>query len=285
MEWPWKKTTTSDTSMTDTLTRSLEDTDPEVCCRAAAQAGKERVRTAVLPLVKLLYTKGTRSKRIITAAAKALGDIGDLRAIQHLMEASYSHSYSGGLPGSMTYAADGSIVEPDEQDALMDEAIEEAEQKLWRQPGAEPYLAQFGRIKMYTFGDFLGSSDIFIDPDIQNQPHYPFTMQCASRFFANFRDERFAFEGEIRSIFVRHGKEALPRHSFANGRLYPQSLDEISKPGQSALDPVGEIHFEYGGNASAPYITVRPEPNWPRPSIVRRCVIDGHTGIRFEEIN
>src|SRR5438132_1826150 len=118
MEWLWKKTKTSDASATDALIRALETADPEVCCRAAAQAGNERVHTAVLPLVKLLYAKGPSSKRIVTAAAKALGDMSDLRALQHLMEASYAHSYSEGLPGFTTYTADGKVVEPDEQDVF-----------------------------------------------------------------------------------------------------------------------------------------------------------------------
>jgi hypothetical protein len=193
--------------------------------------------------------------------------------------------YSEGLPGFTTYAADGRLVDADEQDALMDEAIDEAEQKLWKQTGAPDYLAQLAKIRMYTFGDFWRSNDIYIDEDIQNQVQYPFTMQCAKRFFANFKRERFAFEGEIRSIFIRRGKEALPRASFADGGLYPQTLDEIAKLCQSALNPIGEIHFEFGGNATAPYVTISPEPRWPRPSIVRRCVLDDRTGIRFEEIS
>jgi hypothetical protein len=243
----------------------------------------QRVRAVVPTLVELLYETGPDSKSLITAVARALGEIGDLRAMQHLGEARYAHSYSAGRPGFTTYTVGGSVVEADEQDVLMDEAIDEAEQKLWKQPGAQEYFAQLGRIRMYSLGDFWRSNDIYIDEDIQNQPHYPFTMQSAQRFFANFKRERFAFEGEIKSIFIRRGKEALPRASFADGGLYPQTLDEIAALGQSALDSVGEIHFEFGGNAIAPYIVVRPQPKWPRPSIVRRCVLDGRTGIRFEE--
>lgn len=200
--------------------------------------------------------------------------------MQHLGEAGFAY----GRFFSTTYYDNGRIVEPDEEDVLLGEAIDEAETKLWQQPGAHGYLAQLGRIKMYTFGDFMRSGEIYVDPDIQRQPHYPFTMESAKRFFSNFKQERFAFEGEIKSIFIRRGQEALPRNSFADGGLYPQTLDEIAEVGKSALDPVGDIHFEFGGNATAPHIVVRPQPNWPRPSIVRRCVLDGRTGIRFEEI-
>jgi len=269
------------------LLKALRDSDPNVCCRAAYQARTQRLRGAVPALVELLYRSGPDSKRVIIGAARALGDIGDLRAIQHLEEAGFAHEYSGAITGHLTYTADGEVIEPAEEDVLMDEALREAEGKLWKQPGAEPYLAQLGRIKMYTFGDFLrGRGEIFIDPDIQTQPLFPFTMECAKRFFANFKKERFAFDaGEIRSVFIRCGKEALPRHSFADGRLYPQTLDEIGRLGESALDPVGDIHFEFGGNATAPYVEVSPQPKWPRPSIVRRCVLDGRTGIRFDEIS
>ncbi|MEK6410583.1 MAG: HEAT repeat domain-containing protein [Acidobacteriota bacterium] len=271
-------------STADLLT-ALRDEELDVCYSAAEQARTQSIRDAVPALVELLYRSGPGSKRVITAAAQALGDIGDLRAIQHLGEAAYAHEYDGPVSGSITITTHGNTIEPDNQDVLMDEALREAEQKLWKQPGAEPYLSQLGRIRMYTFGDFLRTGEIFIDPDIQKQPLYPFTMDCAQRFFSNFKKERFAFEGaEIKSIFIRRGKEALPRHSFAGGRLYPQTLDEIGQLGESALDPVGEIDFEFGGNATAPYIQVSPQPNWPRPSIVRRCVLDGRSGIRFDEI-
>jgi hypothetical protein len=266
------------------LLKALRDIDLDVCCRAAEQASTERVLEAVQALVELLYSSGPGSKRVITAAARALGDIGDLRAIQHLEEAGFAREYSGAIPGFLMYTADGGVIEPAEEDVLLEEALGEAEGKLWKQPGAEPYLAQLGRIKMYTFGDFWKSRDILIHPDIQNRRQNSFTMEHAKQFFANFKRERFAFDqGEIRSIFVRQAGEASD-HSFADGHLYSQTLDEIVRLGDSALDhPIGHINFKLG-NASAPYIAVHPEPNWPRPSIVRRCVLDGRTGIRFDEI-
>jgi hypothetical protein len=188
-------------------------------------------------------------------------------------------------------------VSPEEQDVLMDDAIREAEKKLWAQSGADVYLAQLGRIKMYSFGDLLDSGDIYVHPDIERRPEYPFTMKIARLFFPNFKDCRFGFEGEIRSVVIRSGKaippeglqpsglrQPWPRHSYAEGQLYAQNLDEISKRGLSAATQVGEIHFEYGGNARAAYIQVSPPPRWPSPSIVRRYVLDGGAGIRFDEV-
>lgn len=266
------------------LLKALRDAELDVCCSAAEQARTLRLREAVPALIELLYGTGPGSKRVITAAARALGDICDLRAMQHLGEAGFAREYSGAIPGFLTYTADGRVVEPAEEDVLLEEALLDAEGKLWKHPGAEPYLAQLGRIKMYTFGDFWRSRDILIHPDIQNRRQNPFTMEHAKRFFANFKRERFAFDqGEIRSIFVRRAEET-PDHSFGDGHLYSQTLDEIERLGDSALDhPIGDIHFKLG-NASTPYIAVHPEPDWPRPSIVRRCVLDGRTGIRFDEI-
>jgi HEAT repeat protein len=84
--------TTVDAGATENLIRALRDRDLEVRCRAAEQAGTRCVRAAVPTLVELLYTTGPGSKRLITAAARALGEIGDLRAMQHLGEAGSAHS-------------------------------------------------------------------------------------------------------------------------------------------------------------------------------------------------
>jgi hypothetical protein len=131
MEWPWeKKMNAPNVSAVDSLIGALDDADPEVCCRAAAKAGRERNRAAVLPLVKLLYSRDRPgSKQIIAVAARALGEIGDLRAIQHLEEAGFAHVY-GGPPTGVDYIyADGRIVSPEEEDVLMDQAIRDAEKK------------------------------------------------------------------------------------------------------------------------------------------------------------
>ena len=282
MEWMFGK---SEKGRRDSdLHEALGSRDTARICEAADRAGEQKLRQAVPVLVPLLYSG---NKRVIAAVAQALGEIGDLRAMQHLGEAGYLQEFSGGVPGFETFDEGGGVVEVAEEDAAMDKAIREAEQKMWQQPGAQPYLAQLGDIKMYTFGDFWRANEILVDPDIQRQAAFPFTMECAKRFFRNFAKERFAVQGDVKSICVNRGKEALPRHSFADALLLSRTLDEMAQlndPAGERKYKVGEIHFEFGGNAVAPYIVVRPEPNWPRPSIVRRCVLDGVTGIRFDEL-
>ena len=266
------------------LVQDLRSANPEVCRKAAELAGEQHLKAAVPALVELLYLK---DKRVIAAAAHALGEIGDLRAVQHLGEAGYAHDCLG-LVLFRTLTATGEVVEPSEEDVLMARAVNDAENKLWHQPGAELYRTQLGGIKMYTFGDFWRANEILIDPDIQRQPHYPFTMECAKRFFKNFTKERFAFEGDVKSIWVHSGKEALPRHSHADGHLLSKTLDEMAQgddPAPERTYRVGGIHFEFSGSAVVPYVTVSPEPKWPRPSIVRRCVLDGVTGVTFDELS
>jgi hypothetical protein len=138
---------------------------------------------------------------------------------------------------------------------------------------------------MHTFGDFWRSGNIHIDPHIQSQ----FTMQGAKRFFKNFTGERFAFEGWVKAISIFRGKEALPGSSFADAYLLSKTLDEMEQADGPALEQasrVGQIHFKFGGSAVLPYVAVEPEPAWPRPSVVRRCVLDsdGRTRVRFDEM-
>jgi hypothetical protein len=266
------------------LLEALRSRDAARICAAANRVAEQKLRHAVPLLVPLLYSG---NKRVIAAVARALGEIGDLRAMQHLGEAGCAHEFTGGTPGFVTFAEDGGVVEVADEEAAMEKAILEAQQKMWQQPGAHHYLAGLGEIKMYTFGDFWRRNEIFIDPEIQRQPHFPFTIECARRFFRNFAKERFAVQGDVKSIWVNGGKEALPRHSSADALLLSRTLDEMAQLNDAAPErkyKIAEIHFEFGGNAAAPYISVRPEPNWPRPSIVRRCVLDGGAGIRFEEI-
>ncbi len=282
MGWLFGKGEKSSRDPVGALIHDLRSTNPEVCRKAAELAGEQRLKAAVPALVELLYLK---DKRVIAAAARALGEIGDIRAIQHLEEAGYAQDC--GVPGFDMLTDDGEVVGVAEEGAQMEKAIREAEEKLWRQPGAGPYGTQLANIRMHTFGDLWRSDNILIHPAVQNQPHYPFTMQCAKRFFKNFIQERFAFEGWVKSICIHRGKEALPGHSFADGHLLSKTLDEMEQLDDPAMErnyTLGEIHFEFGGNAVAPYVTVQPEPNWPRPSIVRRCVLDGRTGVRFDEL-
>src|SRR5689334_8056933 len=66
------------------LLEALGSRDTARICEAADRAGEQKLRQAVPVLVPLLYSG---NKRVIAAVAQALGEIGDLRAMQHLGEA------------------------------------------------------------------------------------------------------------------------------------------------------------------------------------------------------
>ena len=108
---------------------------------------------------------------------------------------------------------------------------------------------------VYNIISFLQSAEILINPDIQERVQYPFTMQWAKKFFDNFVNDSFHFDGFVGSIVIYDGKENLPRHSYASGFLFSQSIDEINNLGNFP-DPIGSIQFEYGGNTTTPYISV-----------------------------
>jgi len=244
------------------LIRSLKGSDPSICCQAARMAGQQRMRDAVPALVELLYSynSGVRED-----AARALGEIGDVRAVQHLGEAEYWEEYPA---GARTLAV-----------------IEEATNKLLDNPSNSDYLAQLSNIKMYRIKDYFDSHNVSLDDDTFAEPPRPGRPnERAMRFFANFRKQSFAFQGAVGCIRIYEGKETLPGHSFATGWLYPQTMDAIEQRGGWPKDVVGSIHFEFGDLIRVPYLLVKPEPNWPHPSIVRRCYKDiGGSGIRFEE--
>ncbi len=112
---------------------------------------------------------------------------------------------------------------------------------------------------IYRIIDFMKEREIVIAPPIQERPMYPFTWHCATRFFANFINETFVFERQVRSIMIYDGKENLPRHSFAMGFLYSQTCDEMhafAVQHQPIPKPVGTIALEYGGELTAPYVRV-----------------------------
>lgn len=281
MGWIFGKGEKSSRNPDDALIQDLRSSNPEVCRKAADRAGQQRLKAAVPALVELLYLK---DKRAIAAAARALGEIGDVRAIQHLEEAAFAQEFVGGVPGLDTFTEDGGTVDVAQEDAVMERPLREAEEKLWQQPGAGPYGDQLGKIRMHTFGDFWRSGNIHIDPNIQSQ----FSNQGAKRFFKDFARERFALEGWAKAISIFRGKEALPGSSFADGYLLSMTLDELEQasPAVERSSRIGQIHFKLGGNATLPYIAVEPEPAWPRPSLVRRCVLepDGRAHIRFEDL-
>ena len=101
--------------------------------------------------------------------------------------------------------------------------------------------------------DFLKTAEIFVIPEIQNRPQFPFTEQLAIKFFKNFSTESFQFDGTARFILVIDGKYNLPSHSFATGQLFKENYDEFMNAPDMPT-PVGSIHFEFGGNTTTPYI-------------------------------
>jgi Flp pilus assembly protein TadD len=105
----------------------------------------------------------------------------------------------------------------------------------------------------YRLSKFIINNEISISPEIQENEKFPFTMDCAQKFFANFVNLSFNFDRPITSIIIYDAKENLPRHSYAHGFLYSQSLDEIGEMA-TMPKPIGTIHFEYGGNLTTPVI-------------------------------
>lgn len=277
MGWLFGKGETSGRSPVDALVQELRSADFGVCRRAAEKAGEQRLQGAVPALIELLYRTGSGSKPAIATAATALGNIGDLRALHHLREVSYMLT---GDAGDILAVLEADA--PDDETLAADNALYAAGEKISTQPGAEQYITQLDSIVMHRLKDMLG--DLYIDSDIQNENNHGFTMRRAKPFFKNFRDESFACGGTVGAIRIYDGREHLPaRTSYANGWLYSQTLDEIEQRGGDwPTKTVGSIYFEYGGTTSEPYVLVKPQPNWPRPSIVRRREKTG--GFRFEEL-
>ena len=72
------------------------------------------------------------------------------------------------------------------------------------------------------------SRNVHLDEDLKKcQP--PLTNERAMRFFANFKLESFAFQGQVGCIRIYDGKEALSGPSFADAWLYSQTMDEIEQ--------------------------------------------------------
>ena len=102
----------------------------------------------------------------------------------------------------------------------------------------------------YKIVDFLKAGTIVIHPSIQRRAQYPFDMAAAKRFFSHFVEESFAFGTVIKSITIFDGKEVFPRHSYAVGFMYSQTIEELDGLEQrhdKIPQPVGKLHLECGG--------------------------------------
>lgn len=112
----------------------------------------------------------------------------------------------------------------------------------------------------HHIADFLETADIYISPEIQQQPHYPFTMACAKRFFDEFRRSSFEFDRSVRAIFIFRGKEALPRNSFAEGWLFSKTVNELenyaARNNGNLPENIGIIYMDCGAPLHRPYIKI-----------------------------
>jgi hypothetical protein len=117
----------------------------------------------------------------------------------------------------------------------------------------------------YTLRDFVMESppQFMVMPDIQRRPQFPFTMDCAKRFFDPFLKRSFNFAGMVTSIIIYDGKENLPNHSYAAGWLFQETLEEMAQLGKLP-EHIGSIHFEYGGTTTDPSIRVEAAARTPR---------------------
>lgn len=78
--------------------------------------------SVIIRLIELPFERAhLRSKRLIAAAAQALGKIGDLRAMQGHLGSRHKSSL-----GFETFTAGGEVVKVADEDG-----VREAEQKLW----------------------------------------------------------------------------------------------------------------------------------------------------------
>jgi hypothetical protein len=143
-------------------------------------------------------------------------------------------------------------------------------QRLMQKGGGGGYLT-------YALRDFFTESppQFLVMPDIQQRRQYPFTMDCARRFFGYFEKQPFNFAGMITSIVIYDGKENLPDHSYAAGWLFQESLEEIGQLG-SLPNPIGSIHFEFGGTTKTPTIRVEvaaqtPNTRWVGDTPYTQC--------------
>ena len=71
------------------------------------------------------------------------------------------------------------------------------------------------KVSTYTIGDFIMSSppQFLVMPILQERVRFPFTVDCAERFFGHFTKLPFRFEGIILSVVIYDGRENLPYHS------------------------------------------------------------------------
>ena len=95
---------------------------------------------------------------------------------------------------------------------------------------------------------------------LEDREHYPFGEEAFNVFFQYFVDQSFAFSQDWGCIFIYDAKENGPRHSYAAGWIFAESLDEFNSHLSRTNElpkQLGEIMFEYGGTIEKPRITTK----------------------------
>jgi len=96
----------------------------------------------------------------------------------------------------------------------------------------------FTKQQRYRMRDFLISDNkLIVTPEAQNARVFPFARDRARRFFMEFKDVEFDFNGQIGFILIHTGKENLPSHSIADGFLFEQTFDEYIRLGRLGALP------------------------------------------------
>lgn len=111
----------------------------------------------------------------------------------------------------------------------------------------------------HKVADQLFCGKISATTQIAERQLYPFGAVEFKKFFENFLEMSFEFPKDFGSIFIYDAKENAPRHSYAVGWIFAESLDDLEiyvERNDKFPQSLGEIRFEYGGNIETPRITV-----------------------------
>ena len=120
-------------------------------------------------------------------------------------------------------------------------------------------IQRYSQELKYNLSEFIRTGQILIHPDIQDPGlPYPFTIELALKLlyrFDDFKFDRALFDSAVKSIIIHSGKEVFPRHSFGDGYLYDQTIDEMQAK-RNIPEPIGRIRFECGGTLKSPWVRI-----------------------------
>lgn len=112
----------------------------------------------------------------------------------------------------------------------------------------------------YFVGLELMEGRIVSSAILEDRERYPFGEHAFNVFFEHFVSESFVFHRDFGCIFIYDAKENGPRHSYAAGWIFVESVDEFNSylsRNREYPKHIGEIMFEYGGPIEKPRITVK----------------------------